>query len=106
MLRSRASKLTVGTPQPRAALAASWKTPVGTKIKVNAPDLDAAAKARAHARLDAPNINVKGAVGAHANTAVDGAVKAGVTVKAPEIKPPSVKVDVKEKASGGIKLGY
>ena len=38
---------------------------------------------------------------------IGGAVKANadVKVKAPEVKPPAVKVDVKAKASGGFKLG-
>jgi hypothetical protein len=139
------SSLQVSAPQPRAALAASWKIPVGTKIKVGAPNLDAAAKARANVKLEAPKMNapktdasgavgaaakingkldikapvvaapsidVKGKAGAAANaganvkTQVDGAVKANadVKVKAP-VKPPSVKVDAKVKASGGFKLG-
>ena len=150
------SNLQVSAPQPRAALAASWKIPVGMKIKVGAPNLDAAAKARASAKFDGPNmhapkIDAKGAVGGHANAGVDAkakingkldvkaptvdvkvptvdvkghagaAVNAGadakakvdsavkakaeVKIKAPEIKPPAVKVDVKAKASGGFKLG-
>ncbi len=150
------SKLTVGTPSPRAALAASWKIPVGMKVKVGAPNFDAAAKARASWKpgamaVTAPKVDAKGAVDAKANAAmdikgkatgkldvkapavavpsvdvkakagvatgaaanaaadakgkVDTAVKASATIKAPEVKPPSVKVDAKVKASGGIKLG-
>ncbi len=155
---SWATKMTVAAPQPRAAFAASWKIPVGTKIKVDAPNFDAAAKARATAKFEAPNmkvnapnidvkgaanakmdtavdakakingkvnvavpqpqvvvpsVDVKGKAGAAANagadvkTKVDGAVKAkaDVKIKAPEVKPPAVKVDVKAKASGGFKLG-
>ncbi len=45
------SKLAVKPPAPRAQLAASWKIPVGMKIKVAPPDLSAAATARAKIKL-------------------------------------------------------
>lgn len=102
------SKLTVGAPQPRAALASSWKVAIGTKVKVAPPDLDAAAKARATARFDAPTVNApkvdaKGAVDAKANAAVDA--KAKVTGKVDVAVPPPPKVDVKAQAGATAKAG-
>jgi hypothetical protein len=172
------SKLVAAPPQPMADLHAMWKVPVGTKIKIAAPDMKMAAAARASwkggigpsnmnapdmrghgdmhgdmkgkvtgkldvkgavkapdVKVQAPDVNVKGkvdiAVGATgkatgdakaaadasakaaadakaaanasaaAATKVDGAVKA--SVKAPEVKAPSVKVE--GKAKGSFKLG-
>jgi len=107
------SKLTVGAPQPRAALAGSWKVAIGTKIKVPAPDLDAAAKARATAKFDAPSmkapdapkVDVKGNVDAKANAAMDVKAKATgkVDVAVPAVEAP--KVDVKAQANGAAKAG-
>jgi hypothetical protein len=105
------SKLTVGAPQPRAALASSWKIAVGTKIKVDPPNMDAAAKARATAKMEmpkapamaAPKVDAKGAIDAKANAAVDA--KAKVSGKVDVAVPPPPKVDVKGHADATVKAG-
>jgi hypothetical protein len=167
------SKLAVSPPQPRAAFAATWKIPVGMKIKIAPPDLSAAANARAKVKLGAdgrlvaapPRVDVKGkldgaagmggdikgkavgkidvkapdvrvqapdvkakvgvGVGVGANAAgqahaaggaavnagadvkskVDGAVKAGASIKAPEVKVKAPEVKMKAEAKGSFKLG-
>jgi hypothetical protein len=49
---SYTSKIAVTSPETRSRLAASWKIPIGVKIKVGAPDLATAARARAALALD------------------------------------------------------
>jgi hypothetical protein len=166
------TKLAVSPPQPRAALAASWKVPVGMKIKIAPPDLSAAANARAKVKLGAdgrmvaapPRVDIKGKVdgaagmtgdikgkavgkldvkapdvqvkapdvkakvnvgvgvganaaggakaaggaavgaGASVKSKVDGAVKAGASVKAPEVKVKAPEVKVKAEAKGSFKI--
>ena len=49
---SYTSKLAVAAPEPRAQLTASWKIPIGARVKVGAPDLALAARARAELALD------------------------------------------------------
>jgi ferric-dicitrate binding protein FerR (iron transport regulator) len=110
------SKLTVQPPQPQAALAATWKIPVGMKIKIAQPDLSMAANARAKVKLGADGhlvrdhrMNAGGQMNAAGGMAGDmkGDMKGKVTgkldVKAPEIKPPSV--DVKAKVNVGVNAG-
>ncbi|HEY4055548.1 MAG TPA: FecR family protein [Kofleriaceae bacterium] len=61
------SALAVRPPEPRAKLRAAWTVPVGVKIKIGAPDLHAAADARAHwggrADIHGPDIHAKVRVG-------------------------------------------
>lgn len=113
------SSLKIAAPQPRAALAASWKIPVGTKIRVEAPNLDMAAKARmtAGANMQAPNVNAKGAVHGKANAAVDAKaqINGKLDVQAPQMPQVDVKAhhdatvkagaDVKTKVDGAVKAG-
>jgi hypothetical protein len=106
------SKLTMQAPQPRAALAATWKIPVGMKIKLAAPDMSMAANARAKVKLGADGhlvrdhrMNAGGQMNAAGGMAGDmkGKVTGKLDVKAPEIKPPSV--DVKAKVNVGVNAG-
>jgi hypothetical protein len=83
------SSLEVRRPEPRVSLRTRWSIPIGMKIKVSPPNLDAAAKARAQIKLDA-NGRFDHRVGAHA----------GVAVPSIDVKTPSVDVKVKVKASG------
>jgi hypothetical protein len=99
------NKLTVGPAQPVADLHAMWKVPVGTKIHVEAPDLHAAAAARAKVKLGTDGHIVwdrraHASGGAKAGMAAAGNVKANaqgkVNVKVPDVhvKAPDVKADV------------
>jgi hypothetical protein len=93
------SKLKVGPPQPVADLHAMWKVPVGTKIHVAAPDMHAAATARAKVKLGTDG-RIMWDHRAHATGAVAGDMKANaqgkVNVKVPEVhvKAPDVKANV------------
>ncbi len=91
------SKLAIATPSPRANLRASWKVPVGMKIKVGAPDLNAAANARAKFKIGGPGVQVDH----RAN--VKGRVDGKVDVRVPQVKLPDVKVGVGVKAAGDAK---
>jgi hypothetical protein len=53
------AKIKIKPAQPRAALRAKWKKPVGVRVKVAAPDLRAAATARAKVKLDGGRVVVK-----------------------------------------------
>jgi hypothetical protein len=109
------SKLTMQPPQPQAALAATWKIPVGMKVKLAPPDMSAAASARAKVKLGAdghmvrpPSMNVKGQATAAGGMAADmkGKAVGKVDVKAPAM--PDVKVaapDVKAKVNVGVNAG-
>lgn len=101
------SKLDVRPPQPWGDLRASWKVPVGVKIKVGAPDLTAAANARAKVKLDPRGRVVwdhRASAGMAANAGADVKTKVNgkVVVRVPEVRPPAVKasVGVKVKAGG------
>lgn len=89
------SHLTVGAPQPYADLQAMWTAPVGTKIRVAAPDLDAAANARAKVKLGGDGRIVWDH---RANAAADMKtnVKGKLDVKVPDVnvKVPDVKAKV------------
>ena len=97
-----ATRIAVRAPAPRASLNASWRAPVGVKIRVGAPDLAAGARARASWRVGAgaPAVRVRGPD-----------VKAGVSVRAPDVKAgihvrvPDVKVDVGVRAGAGAGAG-
>jgi hypothetical protein len=104
------SKLTMQPPQPQAALAATWKIPVGMKVKIAQPDLSMAANARAKVKLGAdgrlprPQMNAGGQMNAAGGAAADmkGKVTGKLDVKAPEVKAPEMpNVDVKAKVNVG-----
>jgi hypothetical protein len=119
------SKLTMQPPQPQAALAATWKIPVGMKVKIAQPDLSMAATARTKVKLGADGhlvrdhrlygakpanagergMNANGQMHAAGGMAGDmkGKVTGKLDVKAPEIKPPAV--DVKAKVNVGVNAG-
>ncbi len=101
------SKLAVKPPAPRAQLAASWKIPVGMKIKLAPPDLSAAASARAKVKLGPDGRLIRDhRVGVHAGMAtagdLHGQVKGKVGAKvggkldvaAPQVKVPDVKAKI------------
>ncbi|MBA3463613.1 MAG: FecR domain-containing protein [Deltaproteobacteria bacterium] len=94
------SRLKVSAPEPRANFRASWKVPVGMKVKIGAPDFDAGAKARASWKVGAGaggNVNapdVRGGAKAKVGAKVDVRVPE-VRVNVPDVK---AKVDVKIKA--------
>ncbi|MBA3454262.1 MAG: hypothetical protein H0T42_14310, partial [Deltaproteobacteria bacterium] len=107
-------RLKVAPPSPRADFHASWKVPVGMKIKVGAPDLDAGAKARASwkvgagagAKVNAPDVrgNMKGKLDVNAPD-VRGDAKAKFDAKV-DVRAPDVKVnvpDVKAKVDVNVK---
>ena len=111
-----ASKLDVRPPEPRAAIAAAWTVPVGMKIKVQPPDLSAAANARAKiklgadGRLVAPAVGVKGGAGVGVGVPdVKGGAKVGVGIKAPDVKvkvkAPDVKAKVGVHTGAAVKAG-
>lgn len=111
------SKLTMQPPQPQAALAATWKIPVGMKVRIAQPDLSLAASARAKVKLGADGrlvrdhrMNANGQVNAAGGMAGDmkGKVTGKLDVKAPGIQAPEVKapnVDVKAKVNVGVNAG-
>jgi hypothetical protein len=105
-----AHKIVVAAPQPRASIRAAWKVPVGMKIKIGAPDLNAAASARSRVKLDAGGrigMRVGGGVGGGAGLDVRDRVniKAGV---GGGLKVATPKVDVKVRnnvdAAAGAKV--
>jgi len=85
---------------PRADLRAGWGVNIGGKIKVAAPDLRAAARARAAYQVGAPAVDVQAPdVRAGVKGRIDGAiavpdVKAGINAKA-KVVVPDVKAKVK-----------
>ncbi|HUS28044.1 MAG TPA: FecR family protein [Kofleriaceae bacterium] len=93
------SKLKMQPAMPMADLHAMWKVPVGTKIKIAAPDMKAAANARASWKADAKwNADVAGQAQGkvHApNVATD--VKGKMEVKAPDVHVQVPDVNVKGK---------
>lgn len=107
------SKLAVQPPQPRAALAATWKIPVGMKVKLAPPDMSMAATARTKVKLGADGrlvrdhrmgMNAKGQVTGAAGMAGD--MKGKADVKAPAMPDVTVKApDVKAKVGVGVKTG-
>jgi hypothetical protein len=115
------SKLDVQPPQPRAQLAAMWTIPVGMKVKLDPPDLSAAATARAKVKIGAngqlvalPSANVKGDIkGKVVVPDVKGKVGAKVGVGVPDVKGkvgvgvgvPDVKGKVGVGAGAGVKAG-
>ncbi|HEY5933257.1 MAG TPA: FecR family protein [Kofleriaceae bacterium] len=107
-----ASKIVVAAPQPRASIRAAWKVPVGMKIKIGAPDLNAAATARSRVKLDAGGrIGMRVGGGAGGGVNVRDSMGGGVNVKSGlggGVKVVTPKVDVKVKnhvdAGGGAKV--
>ncbi|MDX2087447.1 MAG: FecR family protein [Kofleriaceae bacterium] len=102
------SKLTLKPPAPRASLYAAWSVPVGAKIKLAAPDLKAAAAARASFR--APGIGAGVRVGANVappDLPPPPDVKAKIGVKVPSVKiqAPAVKAGAAIKAKAGVGIG-
>ena len=107
-----ASKLDVQAPQPRASLAAIWTIPVGTKIAISPPDLNAAATARAKVKIGANGMlvhdhrmDIKGKMQApEVKGDIKGKMdaKVGVGVKPPDVKG---KLDVGVKAGHDVKAG-
>jgi len=98
------SKLTIGPAQPVADLHAMWKVPVGTKIHIAAPDMNAAASARAKVKIGADGRIVRDhRMDAKAGMAAAGDIKAsaqGKVTGAVDVKVPTVKVpDVKAGAA-------
>lgn len=87
------SNLSVAAPRPYADLQAMWTVPVGTKIRVAAPDLNAAANARAKIKLGGDGRIVWDN---RANAAADMKtnVKGKLDVKTPDVKLPDVKAKV------------
>lgn len=108
------SKLDVKPPQPRASLAASWKIPVGMKIKIGPPDLSAAATARAKVKLGADGrlvrdhrVNVRAAapnVKADVKGKLDAKIGGKLDVKAPDVKG-KLDVKVRDHRAGAVKAG-
>ncbi len=86
------SRLAVGAPTPRANLRAAWKVPVGMKIKIGAPDLRAAANARARWNVDLGTVRATAGTGQAPDFPRAG-IKANAYGRG-EIKPPAVKVKV------------
>jgi hypothetical protein len=103
-----AHKVVVAAPQPRASIRAAWKVPVGMKVRIGAPDLNAAAAARARVKLDAG-----GRIGMRAGGGVGGGagldVRDRVNVKAGvgggvKVVTPKVDVRVREHVGAGVKV--
>jgi len=130
----------VKPPRARGQLDAKWGLALGHTIKLGAPDLQAAANARAHWKAEMPTgeldvdshqalelvrpkakidaqakaklgaagkLEAKGkalsAAAADAKAAGNGKAHAGIKLKGPELKAPSVKAEAKGSAS--FKLG-
>lgn len=73
------SKLAVKGSQSRAAIRGGWTTPVGAKVKVGAPDMQAAEKARAKVKLKPETKVAVKVAGVGGKVAVDSAgIKANV----------------------------
>jgi len=87
------SRLAVSAPEPRAKLRASWRVPVGLKIKIGAPDFDAGARARASWKIG-------GGANVRAN-APD--VRGKVRVDAPDVKVKVVVPDVRAKVDVNVR---
>ena len=97
-------RIKVAPPEPRANFRATWKVPVGMKIKIGAPDFDAGAKARASwkvggsagANVHAPDVrgDAKAKIDGKVHVVVPD-VKAKVDVVVPDVK---AKVDVNVRA--------
>ncbi len=115
------ARVAVRPPAPRASLRASWRVPVGAKIRIGAPDLAAGARARASwkvgvgapaVRVRAPDVRGRrwreggggrsgrrrGAgggmgVGGGGGARAGAGVKAGVGVKVPAV--PDVRIRIK-----------
>ncbi len=95
------SNLKVKAPEPRANLRAAWSVPVGMKIKVGAPDLALAAKARGNIKLNSGgrlDANVRDYGGAD----MQGKATGKVGVKVPSV---DIKGGVKAGADGAVKVG-
>ncbi|MGE0872178.1 MAG: FecR domain-containing protein [Kofleriaceae bacterium] len=95
-----AAKLKMSAPTPRANLRASWRIPVGMKVKVAPPNLAVAAKARASWKVGAGAHLGAGAT--PAPPAMDARARVKVAVPAPAAR---VKVAVPDvKAGLGVKV--
>jgi hypothetical protein len=103
------SKLVAQPAMPMADLHAMWKIPVGTKIKIAAPDMKAAATARASWKADAKwNADMKAAghmqapdmhgdMAGHMAGDMKGKMDVKGQVKAPDVKVQAPDVNVKGK---------
>ncbi len=92
--------LEIKPPEPRASLRALWTIPVGMKIRVGAPDLSAAANARARFHVDG-GADVRGKIDARVPD-----VKTKVVVRVPDVRAGvGAKVRAGEAAVGNAGAG-
>jgi hypothetical protein len=99
------SKLAVAAPSPRASLRGAWTVPVGMKIKLGAPDLSAAASARAKFKVGVPAVDARAGADVRGKVGVkvpDADVRGKVNVKVPDVRPPDAKAELKAKV--GVKV--
>ncbi len=99
------SRIAIKGTQPRASFRGGWK--VGTKVRVAAPDLQAAATARAKVKLRTPDTKVAvkiGGVGAKVEVNTGG-IKAKVGTKVKTTKDAVIDKGKSIKAKIKIKLG-
>lgn len=112
------SRLAVSAPEPRAKLRATWRVPVGVKIKIGAPDFDAGARARAswkvrggaNVRANAPDVRGKVRVDApdvRANVKVvvpDVRAKVDVNVRDHRAEAARAEADARARANAAVKV--
>ena len=90
------SRLAVRPPETRASLRGRWTVkPIGARIKLRAPDLDAGARARMGVKIGGDG---RMDVRHHAAAAGDVKAGAGVKVVVPQVVVPQVEVKVKAQA--------
>ena len=101
------SRLALKGTQSRASLRGGWKVPVGAKIKVADPDMQAAATARARVKLKAPDKVVSVSVaGIGGKVKVDtGGIKANVKATAKTTKDSVIDTGKSIRAKIKIKIG-
>ena len=101
------SRLAIKGPQSRASLRGGWTVPVGAKVKVAAPDMQAAATARARVKLRGAETKIAvkvGGVGAKVEVNTGG-IKAKVGTKVKSTKDAVLDKGKSIKAKIKIKLG-
>ncbi len=101
------SRLAIKGTQSRASLRGGWKVPVGAKVRVGAPDMQAAATARARVKLRAPDTKIAvkvGGVGAKVEVNAGG-IKAKVGTKVRTTKDAVLDKGKSIKAKIKIRLG-
>lgn len=101
------SRLAIKGTQSRASLRGGWKVPVGAKVKVAAPDMQAAATARAKVKLRAPEKTIAVKVGGvGGKVAVDtGGIKANVKATAKTTKDAVIDTGKSIKSKIKIRIG-